>query len=55
MLVKVKGRWYNLEGLNDSEKKKLGIKEDYSEILKELKETPEEVKKSPVKKIKEDD
>ena len=62
MLVKIKkGLWVNSEDLTDAEKIKFGLKVekvendiDEAKILKELKETPEEVKKSPVKKRKED-
>ena len=62
MLVKIKkGLWVNSEDLTDSEKIKFGLKVekvendiDEAKILKELKETPDEVKKSPVQKRKED-
>jgi hypothetical protein len=55
--IKIKGRWYLEESLTDTDRIRLGVmkpKDDFDEkeILKELKETPEEVKKSLVKKRK---
>ena len=54
--IKIKGRWYLEEDLTDADRVRLGIKKDFDEkeILKELEETPDEVKKSPVKKQKSD-
>lgn len=54
--IKIKGRWYLEESLTAKDRVRLGVirKDDFDEkeILKELKETPESVKKSPAKKRK---
>ncbi len=54
--IKIKGRWYLEEDLTDKDRIRLGVMRakdfDEKEILKELSETPESVKKSPAKKRK---
>lgn len=51
--IKIKGRWYLEEDLTDKDRIRLGLEVfNEKEILKELEDTPEEVKKSPVKKRK---
>ena len=48
--IKVKNKWYYLPSLTKEDKVKLGIID--KEIIKEIKETPLEIKNEPCKKKK---